>query len=200
MCSPPRIHGWFVGGLQLLPGGALLQQELCASLHLLFIIGTALLGGTGDLTQAAESVGKVGACSQRRHVGHSKQIGPGTQCHQVVNRGSALQCTGPIPSRRHSTCVVHGLQQLRDQDLVLGLLLLQQAQLLPHVLQVEAVIQAKVLLHDLLGPLWWQLGVQSFGQLHQVPPAYGRLCLIGVAARVVGGVANEFWVKSVETE
>lgn len=104
------------------------------------------------------------------------------------------------PPAATPTCVVHGLQQLRDQDLVLGLLLLQQAQLLPHVLQVEAVVQAQVLLYDLLGPLWWQLGVQSFGQLHQVPPAYGRLRLIGVAARVVGGVADEFWVKSVETE
>lgn len=83
VCGPPRIHGGFVGGLQLLQGGALLQQELCGSLHRLPIFCTVSLSGTGNLTQAAESVGEVSTCRRGREKGHSKQIGCVTQRHQV---------------------------------------------------------------------------------------------------------------------
>ena len=95
----------------------------------------------------------------------------------------------------NATCVVHGLQQLRDQNLILRLLLLQKAQFLPHDLQVEAVVQIQVLVHDSLRPVRWQLRGKSLCQLHQVPPADRRLGLVRVPARVVGGVANEIWIK-----
>lgn len=59
------------------------------------------------------------------------------------------------------TCVVHCLKQFGDQDLVLRVLLLQQTQLLPHVLQVETVIKIQVLLQYSLSPVWWQLWSKS---------------------------------------
>lgn len=58
------------------------------------------------------------------------------------------------------TCVVHCLKQFGDQDLVLRVLL-QQTQLLPHVLQVETVIKIQVLLQYSLSPVWWQLWSKS---------------------------------------
>lgn len=59
------------------------------------------------------------------------------------------------------TCVVHCLKQFGDQDLVLRVLLLQQTELLPHVLQVETVIKIQVLLQYSLSPVWWQLWSKS---------------------------------------
>ena len=60
VCSSPWIHTGFVGGLELLQGGALLQQEVGGLPDdVLFCLA---LAGTRNLTQAAEGVGEVGAC------------------------------------------------------------------------------------------------------------------------------------------
>jgi len=93
------------------------------------------------------------------------------------------------------TCVLHGLQQLGDQRLVLRLLRPQQAQLLPHGGKVEAVVQVHVLLQDGGGAGRGQLGGQGLAQLPQVPPAHGGLRLVRVAAGVVRAVADEIRIK-----
>ena len=77
---------------------------------------------------------------------------------------------------------MHGLQQLSDEHLVLRFFPPQQAQLLPHVTQVEGVVEGLVLVQNSLCPAWGQLWVQGFGQASQVPAADSRLGLIGVAA------------------
>lgn len=59
--SSPGIHGRFVGSLELLQSGTLLQQKLCGLLDLLLFL-TFSLTGAGDLTQATEAVGEVGSC------------------------------------------------------------------------------------------------------------------------------------------
>lgn len=66
MCSSPGIHGGFVGSLELLHSGTLLQQKLCGLLDLLLFLLTFSLSGAGDLTQAAEGVGEVGSCQNRK--------------------------------------------------------------------------------------------------------------------------------------
>lgn len=66
VCSSPGIHGGFVGSLELLQSGALLQQKLCGLLHLLLFLLTFSLSGEGDLTQAAEGIGEVGSCQKNR--------------------------------------------------------------------------------------------------------------------------------------
>lgn len=60
----PWIHTGFVGGLELLQGGALLQQEVGGFLDdvLLRLRLRLALAGTRNLTQAAEGVGEVSAC------------------------------------------------------------------------------------------------------------------------------------------
>lgn len=69
LCSSPGIHGGFVGSLELLQTGTLLQQKLCGLLDLLLFILTSSLSGAGDLPQAAEGVGEVGSCQENRKVG-----------------------------------------------------------------------------------------------------------------------------------
>lgn len=64
-------------------------------------------------------------------------------------------------SDSNPTCAVHGLQQVTDHDLILWLVLFQQAQLLPHVLEVESIIQSQILVHDSLGSIRRQLRCQS---------------------------------------
>lgn len=66
-------------------------------------------------------------------------------------------------SDSNPTCAAHGLQQVTDQDLILWLILLQQAQLLPHVLEVESIIQSQILIHDCLSSIRRQLRCQSLG-------------------------------------
>lgn len=91
---------------------------------------------------------------------------------------------------------MHGLQQVTHQDFILWLLLLQQAQLLPHVLEVESIIKSQILVQDSLGSIWRKLWCQSLSEFHQVPPADSWLSLVGVPARVVRGIANEVGIES----
>ena len=90
---------------------------------------------------------------------------------------------------------MHGLHQLPNQNLILGLFFGQQTQLLPHIPQIEAVVEVPVFSHYCLGPLWWQLWIQRLCQLHQVPPAYTWLGLVRVAARIIRGITDEIWIK-----
>lgn len=66
VCSSPGIHGGFVGSLELLQSGTLLQQKLCSLLDLLLFFLTFSLSRAGDLTQVAEGVGEVGSCQKNR--------------------------------------------------------------------------------------------------------------------------------------
>lgn len=66
VCGSPGIHGGFVGSLELLQSGTLLEQERCGLLDMFLFFLTFSLNGAADLTQAAEGVGEVRSCQEIR--------------------------------------------------------------------------------------------------------------------------------------
>lgn len=68
-----------------------------------------------NLTQGAESVGEVSTCRKGRE----------KVTMALFSKSSQKVGLDNMPSYSHSTCVVHGLQQLSDQNLILRLILLQ---------------------------------------------------------------------------
>lgn len=49
---------------------------------------------------------------------------------------------------------MHGLHKFCDEHLILWFLLPQQTQFLPHIAQIEAIVERQVLIQYLFGPVW----------------------------------------------